>query len=302
MSAALSADGETQFKYYCQVCDYGTCHKSHWGKHVATRKHLRKQEGNKGNALCAGPKVTQSTVTTYVCEGCKRSYSNRSSLWKHKKRCIVPLTTAENKEDKPLVEGAPDLLVRKLCEAMDVIRRQNDVITQMAPKVGNNNNNTYNFHLFLSEKCGSAMTIQNFMKHLEITMSDLMQSKTEAITNVIISNLEPLSLTDRPVHAIKEGAEWFVHDETVGWAEDDGDKIMQAAEDSVQKKWPSHFALENPDWMVDKGESEKYVQIAKNISTELTKEERAEALKSVAKHAQLTEGDAETKEIAGGET
>ena len=133
------------------------------------------------------------------------------------------------------------------------------------------------------------MTIQHFMDQLKITLADLVQTKTDAITNIIISNLEPLAIIDRPLHAIKEGAEWYVNDEANGWAEEEGGNIVQAMEDSVEKEWPTEYSDKRPEWIEEKTGAEEYVQIAKSFSVNLSNGEKEEVLTRVAKHAELNE-------------
>lgn len=276
---ALCAADSNEPKYICTTCDYETSHKSHWTKHIATRKHIRKQEGN----------VESAAPEEMECL-CGRSYTNRSSLWKHKKRCKA---VEEEQALRELATGNAGTLVKKLCEAMDIIKKQNEVISEMTPKVGNNNNNTFNFNLFLSEHCQNAMTIQHFMDQLKITLADLVQTKTDAITNIIISNLEPLAVIDRPLHAIKEGAEWYVNDEANGWAEEEGGNLVQAMEDTVHKKWPTEFADQHPAWIEEKTGAEEYVHIAKSLSVNLSTGEKDEVLSRVAKHVELNEDSAQ---------
>lgn len=273
---ALCAANIQDPKYICTTCDYETSHKSHWTKHVSTRKHIRKQEGN----------IESAARDDTECL-CGRSYANRSSLWKHRKKCKAV------EEAQALRELASGTLVKKLCEAMDIIKKQNEVISEMTPKVGNNNNNTFNFNLFLSEHCQNAMTIQHFMDQLKITLADLVQTKTDAITNIIISNLEPLAIIDRPLHAIKEGAEWYVNDEANGWAEEEGRNLVQAMEDSVHKKWPTEYDDKNPAWIEQNTGGEDYVQIAKSLSVNLSSGEKEVVLNRVAKHVELNEDSAQ---------
>ena len=83
------------------------------------------------------------------------------------------------------------------------IKEQNKVIQDIIPKIGNqtnSNNNIINVQMFLNEKCGEAMSIQNFANQLFITMDDLNNNKKDCISNVVLKNLKPLSITQRPFH------------------------------------------------------------------------------------------------------
>ena len=57
------------------------------------------------------------------------------------------------------------------------------------------------------------MSIQDFARNLQLTMADLDKAKPDQITNVVMKNLQPLSITDRPFHCTDlSGSEWYVND------------------------------------------------------------------------------------------
>ena len=67
-------------KYHCEECDYNTCKKSHWLRHVETIKHKMFTNDDTKN------------VQNYICE-CKRKYKSRQSLYRHKKNCSASKNT-----------------------------------------------------------------------------------------------------------------------------------------------------------------------------------------------------------------
>ena len=62
-------------KYICTHCDYNTCNKKDYNKHISTRKHLR---------IIKCPKLSPEQ---YSCE-CGKIYKYRSGLCKHKHNCL----------------------------------------------------------------------------------------------------------------------------------------------------------------------------------------------------------------------
>jgi acetone carboxylase gamma subunit len=62
--------------WYCNVCDYTTYKKSHWNKHIVTKKHIRLTYTADGNKQI------------YSCI-CGKEYRHRQSLFKHKINCSV---------------------------------------------------------------------------------------------------------------------------------------------------------------------------------------------------------------------
>ena len=63
-------------KYYCEKCDFLTCKKSNWNKHITTAKHKMLTNVDDGNK------------TIYKCV-CGKKYAYRQSLHRHKmvKKC-----------------------------------------------------------------------------------------------------------------------------------------------------------------------------------------------------------------------
>ena len=78
--------------FYCKNCDYETCKKCNYDKHLATRKH---QKTTKINAKVA----KSSKQISYSCEYCEKTFSDRSGLWRHNKKCCNVLYL-EDKEDQ----------------------------------------------------------------------------------------------------------------------------------------------------------------------------------------------------------
>jgi len=63
-------------------------------------------------------------------------------------------------------------------------------ITDLIPKVGNNNNSNntinnkqrFNINLFLNEQCKDALTMNQFMDQIKVTIDDLMFTKSKGIS------------------------------------------------------------------------------------------------------------------------
>lgn len=66
--------------YVCDICDYNTCRKSQYERHLMTSKHKMNTEGLQNGIQ----KVQKSSKN--ICE-CGKEYLHRQSLYKHKKNC-----------------------------------------------------------------------------------------------------------------------------------------------------------------------------------------------------------------------
>ena len=89
-------------------------------------------------------------------------------------------------------------------EVMDKMSQQNKVIQELAPKVGNNNNNQFNINVFLNETCKDAINISDFVKSIEVGMKELEFTKSNGIvkgvSTILTKNLNKLEIEKRPIH------------------------------------------------------------------------------------------------------
>ena len=67
-------------KFYCKKCNYSTNKKSHWDKHLKTKKHI-------GQCFTFVSKKSQKVAEKkYTCNICNKEYKSRTTLWRHKKK------------------------------------------------------------------------------------------------------------------------------------------------------------------------------------------------------------------------
>lgn len=76
-------------------------------------------------------------------------------------------------------------------------------------------------------------------------------------------------------------------DETQGWEEDNGEKLLKNAEYGIQKRWTSEFERLYPDWMEDDALRERYVTIAGSTTSTLTDKVKLKLLRELANSATL---------------
>ena len=67
--------------YICNKCDYTTCKKSSWNKHIQTKKHL----GQLSDKKCYEKVAPEKNLS--ICESCGKSYKHYTSLIRHRKKC-----------------------------------------------------------------------------------------------------------------------------------------------------------------------------------------------------------------------
>jgi len=250
--------------FRCEKCDYSAKRKGDFKKHLESKKH------NASKMLVKNSK--------FICK-CGKKYMHDSSFYRHTKVCDYK----EKNEVAVLIETHTELM---------------GMLKEIIPKLGetaninsnniNSNNNIINVQMYLNEKCSDAMSIQNFANQLLITMDDLTKSKRECISDVVLQNLKPLSLTERPFHCTNlKKKEWFVKDELQGWEEDNGEKLLKNAEYGIQKQWVREFERRYPGWMGDADLRERYVKIAGSTTSTLTDTIKLKLLRELANETTL---------------
>ena len=204
-------------KFICETCDFKCSNKQDYTRHLSTRKHkmLTDVDINVDNLV---PKSAKA----FTCD-CGNEYKYRQSLSRHKQICqknskkLQENTFVPEKEEEP----SERQLVKEL---MTVVKQMAEVM----PKIGDTNNshntncnNTFNVQMYLNNECKNAMSIQDFIKSIELNMSHLNaitdKGYVDSVSNIMIKALSDLEITDRPLHCtdlkrdtiyIKDHDEW----------------------------------------------------------------------------------------------
>ena len=223
--------------FYCENCDYNTCSKKDFNKHLETQKHFRQHL-----ATNLGEKIPK-----LKCEFCDKNYSNRSGLWRHKKNfhsketgMITYENIYENNDllDKEIVisllndnKELRNLLIDQAKESNEFKNMMMEVIKNGTHNTTNLNshNKSFNLNLFLNETCKNAMNITDFVDSLKIQLVDLENvgevGFINGISNIIVKNLKDLDITQRPVHCTDSKREvLYVKDENK-WEKEDEENI-----------------------------------------------------------------------------
>ena len=209
--------------YLCVLCDYGTCKKSSYNKHLKTNKHKLVENDTKKL-----PKVAFNCI-------CGKIYKFNSGYYRHKKKCDFKkenITISVVEPEK--VKITDDKLITMLIEQCKELRDENKELIEIikngkhTPNITNSNNKTFNLQLFLNETCKDAMNITDFVDSIQLQLSDLENvgkfGYVEGISNIITKNLKALNVSQRPVHcADKKREVLYVKDENK-WEKDDDDK------------------------------------------------------------------------------
>jgi len=204
------------FKFYCKNCDYGTSKKSSYSAHLSARKHILATFGNE-----IMPKICSSK---YSCEKCNKDFSDRSGLWKHKKKCEELNKSNVTPELLTLIT---ELVKSNTCTQQTIIEmcKQNYNNQSNNTTHINSHNKSFNLQFFLNETCKDAMNIMDFADSIQLQLTDLEKvgeiGYVEGISNIIVKNLTALDVTKRPIHCTDKKREiLYVKDEDK-WEKED---------------------------------------------------------------------------------
>ena len=236
-------------KYICETCDYNTQRHSQYKRHLLTSKHI-----NRTNR-------TESSIKSsaaFECD-CGKKYTARNSLWYHKNKCTYISSSSH--------ESIPNDFQELKTMFIDLLNHNNELqstIKEMIPRIGNttytnsHNNNTFNIQMFLENECKNAISIQDFIKSIEINTSHLIaMSKdgyVDSISNVLIQALNKLAITDRPLHCTDLKRETVYIKDMENWNKSTADtSIMNKVITNIENKHlleVKNYIVENPESQV----------------------------------------------------
>ena len=247
--------------YSCEFCDYNTSKKNDFNKHLLTRKH------QKNSVLEHFEQKKSQKSHNHICSVCGKLYTSRNGLWYHEKQCV--------KNEAKIKDLNNDDLVMMMGEALKQMKKQSDIISELVPKVGNNNNNTnFNLNIFLNEDCKDAVDWGEFLMSIDLEVDDLQALKnsniTTSISNAICNKINELGVYKRPIHCydpkrkklcIKNNKDWEKDDDMVNSLIEKGDKQLQHKYITLIRKWEE----ENPNFMNDDKLMEEYVELQSKL-------------------------------------
>ena len=82
-------------KFCCETCDYFTCKRNDYYKHLSTDKHKKQKNGSK---MVVNGSDLSLKVAEYKCQ-CGKVYKYDSGYYRHKKKCIGTNIEKKNEEE-----------------------------------------------------------------------------------------------------------------------------------------------------------------------------------------------------------
>ena len=262
------------FLFNCDICNYNCNKKYNFTKHLSTEKHKNKLLDDQ-KMTNDDHKIAKVANKTFECH-CGNKYKYKQGLSRHKKTCNKKenvITETENKDEmKELVVK----LINDNSEMKNIIMKQQEQIGDLIPKIGNTTNNVkqkFNINLFLNEKCKDALSIEQFIEKIEISMKNLLttldKGSVEGISDIIIDNMNKLSLYERPMHCTDLKRETLYIKNQEEWERDNNNLLINDAIKKVENKQLKNLQLwldEHPNWENNNNEQEEYMKLIKNCT------------------------------------
>ena len=272
-------------KYICKKCAFSSSNKKDYDKHLLTKKHQ--------NQYFSIKKSIQ-----HNCEICNKTYKDASGLWRHNKKFHNELQTKKNPKSSSS-EKKSELdseLVLKVLEENKELRKllttQQEQISGLIPKVGNNNtSNQFNLNFFLNEQCKDAINWDEFIKSIQIGVSNLdciiSSNLTNGITQVLCKSIDELGVYKRPVHCLDTKRKKLCIKNENSWVQDPS-KNKEILEKNNRKLQQHHFQLildwqeQNPGWKEDEQLKDVYIKMIQSVMGDVDDDK---CLAEISKHA-----------------
>jgi len=240
--------------FACVKCDYTTCRKSQYNRHLTTPKHQNRVLLND---------IEQLSSKQFTCNHCNKCYKARNGLWYHQQTCKLNTDASNNFViDKELVmllikenSELKNMMIDTQNQMMEVIKTGTHNTTHHNTNT-NSHNKTFNLQFFLNETCKNAMNIMDFVDSLKLQLCDLERMGeigfVNGMSNIIIKNLQSMDITERPVHCTDQKREvMYVKDDGKWDKEDEAKpKLRKAIKHITHKnaKLIGEFKIKYPDY------------------------------------------------------
>ena len=235
-------------KFFCSKCDYYTNKTSSYNKHLTTNKHIEATNEN-------------VATDTFECNLCNKVYKSRVGLWKHKKVCKETTDTPSIPNNMSTIIDNPtiviellkqnqefkDLILEERREFQKIITDQSAKMMELAGNMGNHHNTTttnshnkFNLNVFLNEQCKDAMTLKDFVKNIEISMEEFIETGehgfVDGLSQVLIQRINDMDIHDRPFHCTDLKRETVYIKDAEKWEKDENKEKLRKAVKGVAYK------------------------------------------------------------------
>ena len=300
--------GEKKVKYCCKICDYSSSNKTDYNRHLKTQKH--KNKIFVGNPILEKTLFSQKTqkVVYFSCD-CGKKFKSKSGLWKHNKKCEfddqsgVFSVSKVSKKSFQSFQKFPDDNDEDIDKKLKQIQLENELLKQQKLKMdiaqmnknvqnpknghqgcknyvqfGDGGNQTYNnnnisINMYLNENCKNAMSLEDFMQNIKISLQDLDYTTKNGymagISNILMSQLDDIAPNERPIHCSDQKRLQFYIKEDDEWKKDQNNQKINSSINKIKIKQYDKidkWMEENPNWQNDASLIDEYQHMVDKIA------------------------------------
>ena len=266
-------------QYHCLHCEYNTFSKSDFIKHENTNKHKKM--------------VKKEEDTINICSTCNKNFVSSSGLWKHTQKCKSKQNNDVENDSEHIPTSLITTILMELVKSnknlQDCFVEQNNTNLENNNKLielvksnnhmvynsnSNNNfnnttNNQFNLNFFLNETCKDAMSINDFVNSLKVSIEDFETTGQlgyiEGISRIIINGLKSIDTTKRPIHCtdVKRETVYIKHEGSWEKEEPEQENLKSAVNKVARMnlcQLPKWQSLNPESAIIDTKQNEEYVQ------------------------------------------
>ena len=293
--------------FECVKCNYVTDKKGNYNRHLKTKKHL--ELFNYVNCNITDNQTTN--LELFICLNCNyvtdkiSNYNRHIKTTKHLElfSCINCTFTTKKKFNlirhekngncgkNPIPDKSPQVDLYNLELNLQKILKEQKIIKKMIPNTGNTIiNNKLSINVFLNTECKEAMSIQDFLNQLKLSLEDLYYTKkngfVKGISNVFVKELAHLDPKERPIHCIDKKRLHIYVKNTNSWEKDDDNKNINKAINNVQRKQIEvlyNWELNHPGWEKNEKMINERLGLANSVYGSIKDNDRMKDKKAIKK-------------------
>ncbi len=269
-------------KYLCKLCNFAACNNIDFYNHLKNCKKNSENCNDKKSQKSQDDNGNKVIESIYECE-CGKKYKYKQGLYKHKLKCkklnkevnIVDNSSNINENKSIISDEVIIKLLKENNEIKNTLIQENvdlrNQIKELIPKVGTNIKQKFNINVFLNEQCKDALNINEFINSIQISLEQLDYTKNNGIengiSNVLIENINKLSIYERPLHCTDTKRETLYIKSNDSWEKDNSkEKIKNVINNLSTKNYNAlnKWIDENPDYENDINKQEYFT---KTLST-----------------------------------
>ena len=261
---------------FCEKCKYKAKCISDYNKHLLSKKHNNQEE------------LESNYEYNYECTKCFKKYRSGSGLWYHKKTCNVVIQEPSNNQETPKISKEISNELKKQNQTIEELKNLIIELTkkeQLAPIT--NNDNKLNINFFLNEQCKNAINMIDFVKSIVFELKDfenlLDKGFIENKTNIILENLNKLTVYERPLHYETQQEVIHIRDEDKWKKETDKDKpiLENAIYYANEKEYMNFFEVYKKKTNGDIREDKDFEVVKKTLIKDDTDNSRNEIMENI---------------------